>query len=167
MKIYLTLFCLLSLLLSTNAQNSDSLLKVGMELIREHQFEKAIPVLEKAKSLDAEKINIRLQLAFCFTQTEQLDESIKLYQQIIDERPDFVEGYYMLANAFLLKEDYKNALIMSDISIEAGGDNPDHYLIKAQVLRHMGNLKDACKYYKKAKRRGSHEAEKSMEKYCK
>ncbi|MFO7865032.1 MAG: tetratricopeptide repeat protein [Salinivirgaceae bacterium] len=167
MKIYLTLFCLLSLLLSANAQNSDSLLKVGMELIRQHQFEKAIPVLEKAKSLDAEKMNIRLQLAFCYTQTEQLDESIKLYQQIIDERPDFVEGYYMLANVFLLKQEYQKALNMSNLSIDMDDDNPDYYLVKAQVLRHMGDLKAACKNYKKAKRKGSHEAEKSMEKYCK
>lgn len=167
MKIYLVLFMLMITKVMTFSQNVDSLFNESLELIRLQSFCQAIPCLQKAHELAPKKLNIMLQLAFCYTQTKELDKSAFLYRQIIQNRPEYTQGYYMLGNVLLLQKDYSNALIMSNKALDFDCDNADHLLLKGQILIEIGDKKKACKYFKKAKRNGSEEAKFTMSKYCK
>jgi len=167
MKIYLIVFMLMIGKTSMFGQNVDSLFDESMNLIRQQAFKEALVPLQKAHELAPGKLNILLQLAFCFTQTNNLNESAQLYRKIIQNRPEYVQAYYMLANVLLLQKDYDNALNMSNKALDLDSDNSDHLLLKGQILIELGNKKEACKYFKQAKRAGSEEAKFTMAKYCK
>lgn len=167
MKIYLMLFIIAFGSLFGHAQSTDSLFNKSMELINQQEFLNAIPLLKKAHDISPDKLNIILQLAFCYTQSDQLEMSADLYQKIVLKRPDYAQAYYMLANILLLQSKYDNALSMSNKAIELISDNADFYLVNGQVLIELGKKKAACRMFKKAKRLGSQEAIITMYKYCK
>ncbi len=167
MKKYLMLFCFAFILVASYAQENDTLLDYGMQLISQQEFEKAIPFLNTYSQKHPESLNAKLQLAFCFTQTGQLNKSIDLYKSILSARPGYHRAYYMLANLHMQKKQLDKALNFSNKALSFEKKYPDYLLIKAQILRHRGNLKEACRYYKKAKRKGSTEAKNSLDKYCK
>ncbi len=167
MKKYLVLFFMLIIVLASFSQNNDTLMDYSMKLIRQQQFAKAIPHLIKFSENHPDHLNSKLQLAFCYRQTNDLEKSIDLYQKIIAERPEYDRAYYMLANLFKKKGNLSKASELGQKLLEFDKENPDYLLINAQILREKGDLKQACKYYKKAKREGSSEAKFSYKKYCK
>lgn len=167
MKKYLTLICFAFILCASYAQKNDTLLDYSMQLISQQEFKKAIPYLKTYNQHHPENLNAKLQLAFCLTQTGQLDKSINLYQDILSVRPGYHRAYYMLANLYMQKSQLEKALSFSNKALEFENNQPDYLLVKAQILRRQGDIKGACRYYKKAKRKGSSEAKYSLDKYCK
>jgi len=167
MKKYFMLFLTITAVLCAFSQDNDTLMDYSMKLIRNQQFAKAIPYLEKYSGNHHNHLNSRLQLAFCYRQTNNLNKSISLYQDIIAQRPEYDRAYYMLANAFMEKGNLDKANDLGKKLLRFDDENPDYLLINAQILREKGDLKQSCKYYKKAKRSGSNEAKHSYKKYCK
>jgi tetratricopeptide (TPR) repeat protein len=167
MKKYLTLILTLLAFCSLYSQENDTLMDHSMKLIQKQEFAKAIPYLQKYSSNNPDHLNSKLQLAFCFTQTGDLNKSISLYQNILAERPEYHRAYYMLANIYYRQDNNNSALEMINTALNMEESDPDYLLMKGQVLRKTGDLKQACKFFKKARKAGSSEAKFEYTKYCK
>lgn len=167
MKKYLTLILTLISFYSLYSQENDSLMDYSMTLIQKQEFAKAIPYLKTYSSNHPDHLNSKLQLAFCYTQTNDIQNSINLYNTIISERPNYDRAYYMLANNYYRLGNSFKALEMSNKALNLVDDDPDYLLMKGQALKQSGNAKQACKYFKKAKKAGSSEASFEYTKYCK
>jgi tetratricopeptide (TPR) repeat protein len=167
MKKYLTLILTLFAFISLYSQKNDSLMDYSMRLIQKQEFAKAIPHLIKYSSNNPDHLNSKLQLAFCYTQTNELEKSNELYRKIISARPEYDRAYYMLANNYYRLNNSAKALEMANSALNLVADDPDYLLMKGQALRQSGDAKQACKYFKKAKKAGSSEAKFEYTKYCK
>lgn len=167
MKKYLIIILTICCFYSLYSQENDTLMDYSMKLIQKQEFTKAIPHLINYITNHPDHLNSELQLAFCYTQTGDLQKSIDLYQKILSERPDYDRAYYMLANIYYRQKNNAKALEMANNALNLSKDNPDYLLMKGQTLRQTGELKQACKYFKKAKKAGSTEAKFEYTKYCK
>lgn len=167
MKKYLLLIFAACIVSTVFSQENDTLMDYSLRLIRQQQFAKAIPYLKKFRNSHPDHLNAQLQLAFCYSQVNQTDKSIELYQRIVEKRPEYDRAYYMLANLHMEKKALTKAMQYTNKALLLNKNNPDYLLIKAQVLRRRGDMNQACRYYKKAKRKGSSEAKRSIKKYCK
>lgn len=149
------------------SQENDTIMDYSMKLIQKQEFAKAIPFLQDYSSDNPDHLNSKLQLAFCYTQTGDLNKSIGLYQSILSERPNYHRAYYMLANIYYRQDNSAKALEMINSALSMEESDPDYLLMKGQALRKTGDLKQACKYFKKARKEGSSEAKFEYTKYCK
>ena len=166
MKKYLVLILILGIGNTLFSQTGDTIMQYSLKLIRQQKFAKAIPYLQEYSKQNPDHLNSKLQLAFCFTQTGQLNKSIKLYKSIVAQRAAYDRGYYMLANLYLQKQAFSQALNFVNKALSFDKSNADYLLAKAQILRQQGKMDEACQFYKKAKRKGSSEAKRSLKKYC-
>jgi len=167
MKKYLTLILVLLSFFPLYAQVNDTIMDYSMKLIQNQEFKKAIPHLKSYSKANPDHLNSKLQLAFCYTQTNDLQKSINLYQTILSQRPEYDRAYYMLANIYYRQENTAKALEMASQALNLVDDNPDYLLMKGQALRQSKDIKKACKYFKKARKKGSNEARFEYQKYCK
>src|SRR6056297_436291 len=125
MKKYFVLILMLSTVLASFSQDNDTLMDYSMKLIRQQDFAKAIPHLRKYSESHPDHLNSKLQLAFCYRQTNDLEKSIELYQKIIAERPEYDRAYYALANLFKEKGNLSKANELGQKLLEFDKENPD------------------------------------------
>lgn len=61
------------------------------------------------------------------------DEAIKEYRKVIDLSPDYSWAYFNLAQIFYEKEDYKNAIIMLNMTLEKNKKDSEAYKLLCQL----------------------------------
>ncbi|MCB0429648.1 MAG: tetratricopeptide repeat protein [Flavobacteriales bacterium] len=82
---------------------------IAMECESLGNFTEAIRFLKKSYDANPTNPNILSELAFCYDVTDQVDESIRFHQALIDNNPYQELAWFNLAVAQCKKEDYEGA----------------------------------------------------------
>jgi Predicted N-acetylglucosaminyl transferase len=108
-------------------------------------FDIAISECKKAVNIFPENIVAKVILANTYLSAKQNEEAIKIYSEIIKDKPEFVSSYYDLGKAYIMadKQDeaisiYKNVLDVDSKSVPAR-------LAIAELLLRKGSIEEATK----------------------
>lgn len=98
-----------------------------------------ISSLNQAINLDPVNPNLRLTLGGVYYALGNFDEAIRFFQQAIEVKPNFANGYYNLSAAYREKGDFKKAHEAMQITLNLVNPNSDDY------NKAKGELEDLAK----------------------
>jgi tetratricopeptide (TPR) repeat protein len=98
-----------------------------------------ISSLNQAINLDPVNPNLRLTLGGVYYALGNFDEAIRFFQQAIEVKPNFANGYYNLSAAYREKGDFKKAHEAMQITLNLVSPNSDDY------NKAKGELEDLAK----------------------
>lgn len=125
----------------------DYLIDVATLLTDYDQHEQAMQWLTKAEKEDtAEYKEI---MAHMLLGLGQYDDSLKLYNELIDSDPYSIRYWNGLANNQFMLEDYDQAIESSEFAIAINPDAPESILVKANGLYYLNNYEDAATFYER------------------
>ena len=87
----------------------------------------AITALSQAIKLDPNNPNLKLNLGGIYYALNNYDEAIRFFQQAIDVKPDFANGYYNLSAAYREKGDFQKAHEAMQITLNLVPSNSEDY----------------------------------------
>ena len=77
------------------------------------------------------------------------DDSMRLFNELIDRNPFQKRYWNALASAQFLNEDYSAAVTSSEYAIAIDPDDPESIIAKANGLYQLDNFEEALKYYER------------------
>ena len=106
-----------------------------MSLLQSGQYEEASSIFRKALLVKPENVNARIQLAGLLFETNEIGESIELFQGITDKHPELIEGWLGLGKAMESSGDFAAASNALRRAQSLGPDYGDVHYALASVLR--------------------------------
>jgi superkiller protein 3 len=91
-------------------QKATEAFNEGAKYSQAKQYDKAIPLYQKAVKLNPKFAEAYSNLGFALRETGKLDEGIKSYHKAIELKPDLVQAHEYLGVAYLKKGDKASAL---------------------------------------------------------
>ncbi|MGD1850813.1 MAG: tetratricopeptide repeat protein, partial [Cyanophyceae cyanobacterium] len=91
-----------------------------------------------------------LNRAWALLTTGNVDAAEGIYQQVLKERPDCIEGFHGLALAKFEKGEHGEAIAHIDRVIDAKPDNPRYLNTAAIICQGCGEVDSALRHYKSA-----------------
>lgn len=132
---------------SYDDEREDFLLDVGELFLDYEVYDKAYKWLSLASERDAADFQELWSRVLAETGSEE--ESIKLYNQLIDDSPYSQRLWLGLANAQMRAQQFDDALASIGYALAIAPNDPRAILAKARVLYYMGNNHAALKFYEK------------------
>lgn len=80
---------------------------------------------------------LRVELGGLFFSTKNYDQAIQLFNQSVELKPDFGNGYYNLAAAYREKEDWQKALTSMETVLTLVPENSSDYIKASQELEEI------------------------------
>ena len=96
--------------LSREPRNAAAMYELSRLMAARGMADSAIALTKRAVETDRGNIWYALHLATLYRMTHNIKEYIATWQRIVDLRPDVLDYYYELSNAYLAAKDYKNAI---------------------------------------------------------
>ncbi len=100
---------------------------------------KGIGMLREVEKVDSNNVNLQLNFAFFSEKSGQWDRAIKRFEKVLKIKPDFIEAYLHLADAYKQKGDNANAIK----SLEKYLMLVDDASIKTEVQNYINQLKNS------------------------
>ncbi|WP_251547000.1 tetratricopeptide repeat protein [Limosilactobacillus caecicola] len=111
----------------------------------EELFQKALGIFEQRG--DQRAINfLKYGLGNLYYTVGKVDEAIKLYNQIDDEKLK-ADSYLMLAQSYMKKKQYKQAVAYGLTAYELSADDPEINQVLGDSMLALGEFKKAKQYY--------------------
>jgi len=128
---------------------------LGLISVEESRTQEALDNFSKVISLDKTELRVRAAIAMAdiYAKTENSDEVIRLYKDVLKNYPDFSSQIYpKLAQAFLNSGDYSNALDYYGLSLTVAEvkELPGLHLKMAETYEAVFKLDAAIEEYLKA-----------------
>ncbi len=109
---------------------------------------KAVKNYKKALNIK-EDITVKLKLAKSFLQSNQRENAIKIYQEILSQNQNNLLLKYRLANLYIQNKNYKKSLPLLLELVQKDTNNVSFYYKLASVYTNLKNYKNAITNYKK------------------
>jgi arylsulfatase A-like enzyme/Flp pilus assembly protein TadD len=124
--------------------------KLGDWLMRQDEFQKAVPVLRKAVQMDPDSPAIQFHLAKCLMATEDFDAAIPELENVVAKVPNLVEAHSFLELAYARTNRLSEAI--RECKTVLGYDPEDYgsYLILGQSQARSGDPQAGVAALKKA-----------------
>lgn len=100
---------------------------------------KGIGMLKEIEKTDSNNVNLQLNFAFFSEKSGQWDKAIVRFQKVLKIKPDFIEAYLHLADAYEQKGDKAKAIE----NLEKYKDLVDDITIKTEVQDYINKLKNS------------------------
>jgi len=100
---------------------------------------KGIAMLREVEKTDSNNVNLQLNFAFFSERSGQWDRAIARFQKVLKIKPDFIEAYLHLADAYQQKGDKANAIE----SLEKYITLVDDVSIKTEIQNYINKLKNS------------------------
>ncbi len=100
---------------------------------------KGIGMLREIEKTDSNNINLQLNFAFFSEKSGQWDKAIRRFEKVLQLKPDFIEAYLHLADAYKEKGDKENAIK----SLEKYLQLVDDVVVKTEVQNYINKLKNS------------------------
>lgn len=97
---------------------------------------KGIGMLREIEKTDSNNVNLQLNFAFFSERSGQWDKAIARFEKILKIKPDFIEAYLHLADAYQQKGDKANAIE----NLKQYMNKVDDATIKAEVQNYINKL---------------------------
>ena len=125
--------------LELNKNNLDAKTFLGACYVEATQDPmKGITLLREVVSTDSTQINAQLNLAFFAIKSGQFDKAINRFNTILRLKPDYLEAYLFIADAYERTGDKKAAIA----ALERYIAQVDDATIKAEVINYVEKLKN-------------------------
>jgi len=98
---------------------------------------KGITILREIEKTDSNNINLQLNFAFFSEKSGQWDRAIKRFEKVLKIKPDFIEAYLHLADAYEQKGDKGKAIE----SLEEYLKKTDDTTAKTEIQEYINKLK--------------------------
>lgn len=99
---------------------------------------KGIAMLREVEKTDSNNVNLQLNFAFFSEKSGQWDKAIMRFEKVLKIKPDLIDVYLHLADAYKEKGDTTNAIK----SLEAYLSLVDDVLIKTEIQNYINKLKN-------------------------
>jgi tetratricopeptide (TPR) repeat protein len=100
---------------------------------------KGIAMLREVEKTDSNNVNLQLNFAFFSEKSGQWDKAIKRFEKVLKIKPDLIDVYLHLADAYKEKGDTQNAIK----SLETYLSLVDDVLIKTEIQNYINKLKNS------------------------
>jgi tetratricopeptide (TPR) repeat protein len=100
---------------------------------------KGIGLLKEVEKVDSNNVNLQLNLAFFSEKSGQWDKAIMRFEKVLIIKPDLIEVYLHLADAYKQKGDKENAIK----SLEKYRSLVDDVVIKTEIQNYINQLKNS------------------------
>lgn len=110
----------------------------------------AAKLLENALKLDPGYADALYMAAICYLSMEETDKAIPLLKRLTNLRPEFTNGWGMLANAYVQKKDYAEARKAIGELSKAPGGGPESRYMSGVLCWIEGKIPEAEKEWREA-----------------
>ena len=124
--------------------------KLGLWLMRQKEFEKAIQVFRKALQVEGDSTGTHFQLAKSLMETGDFDGAIPELESLIKKIPNAVEAHSSLELAYARMNRLSDAIRECKTVLEYTPEDYGSYLILGQSLARSGDLQAGVEALKKA-----------------
>jgi tetratricopeptide (TPR) repeat protein len=100
---------------------------------------KGIALLKEVEKVDSNNVNLQLSFAFFSEKSGQWDKAIKRFEKVLAVRPDLIDVYLHMADAYRQMGDTQNAIK----SLEKYITLVDDVLIKTEIQNYINQLKNS------------------------
>lgn len=94
-------------------------------------------------------------------------ESVRLFSEILDEKPDYLEAREYRAFSYFYQRDYNKSNADLDYLIRHGTNRPGVYNLHGVNFYNLGKLDEACPWFKAAMEKGDRDGTNNYNRYCK
>ena len=116
-------------------ENNDELIESAMNFIKIDRIDKAIPILEEVLEKDPNNLNALKNLAIAYTDSKMCNESIKLYDKILEIKSNSPEIFYGKAVCFNdIGEPEKALLTLKQLDEKFDSDNN---ILSTKIAAHI------------------------------
>ncbi len=126
--------------ITINPKNVDARVNLGACYVEGSSDPmKGIGILKDVEKTDSNNVNLQLNFAFFSEKSGQWDKAIARFQKVLKIKPDFIEAYLHLADAYEQKGDKDNAIK----SLEKYKSLVEDVSIKTEVQDYINKLKNS------------------------
>lgn len=126
-------------ILARDPQNAAACYELSRILIGKNMSDSAIVYAQRAERTDEANVWYAQHLAALYKHTNQPRQYAAEWEKIVSHHSDVIEYYYELSNAYLLCDDYKNAIAALNRVEKRVGVTEAVSLQKAKIWSHAGN----------------------------
>ncbi len=122
-------------------QNRNSRFVLASFYLVNKQLDKAEEAYKALAGLDS-KPESRAVLADFYSSVGRMDEAVKVYQDILAQSPDYLQGRYRLGEILLMKGDQKGAMAQIDEVLKKDAHDRNALLLRSRVRSSSGQIED-------------------------
>jgi tetratricopeptide (TPR) repeat protein len=123
--------------------------RLGYLYYMQMNYVQSVATYKKALALQKNSIEARLALVKSLNATENYDEVLKIYQEILVIDPNHSSTNYWIGFAYFYRKDYAKAAEHLDKVLRLYPFDYDSNLLMAQTMLARGKLVEAKQYYQK------------------
>ena len=132
-----------------NPKNTFALSSLAQVDIELDQISLACELMKKVIELEPTIVN-KTEYSNMLIENQSHGEAQEILEQILEENPNYVDGYILQAKNYIAIKDYDSAFDSAQQIIELDQNNPDGYFYNAQALFELGDTNFALESMKKA-----------------
>lgn len=137
--------------LTTKYQNSYSGHKMLAEIYeKEGGIRKAVDEYTKVIEIKTDAYNIEYKLATLLVDLERKDEAIKVLNNVLSKKPEYLEATNLLGEILCQKQSYKEAVSIYLVALKYNPKNYELYYNLGLVYTMLNDFQNAKAYYDKA-----------------
>ncbi|MCK4548316.1 MAG: tetratricopeptide repeat protein [Candidatus Eisenbacteria sp.] len=126
---------------------------LGALYIRAKDYESAVPIYEELVGGESEDWRLQLNYAVALEKTDDPDEALLVYEEVIRLNPEKVEVYFQVADLLVDGERYSEGLEYADRGLVVNPDIANGYASKGKALEKLGTHLAKAKKFKDAEAR--------------
>jgi tetratricopeptide (TPR) repeat protein len=117
--------------------------------LRDKQLDKATPLATALVQAEPRNVETRLFLGRLLRDQRRYDEAARAFEQVVQLKPDLLEGWNELSGMLLLAKRWEDGLRALDRVRALGGETPAYHYFRALMLDSLHQNKMAVESYKK------------------
>ena len=140
---------LFSTIISKDPENSASMYEIARIYEVQKKNAEALTFAKRAVEIDGENIWYQLLLADLYNGNQQYKESTEVWANIVKKKPDKIESYYDLANAYIFEKKYDEAIKVYNLIEKRMGITEDVSMQKQKLYLTMDKFNKAVEEIEK------------------
>jgi len=118
---------------------------LALRFYRDDDYENALEEFLAARALAPGLSRLLENIGWTYQRLDRIDEAIKVWEQLLDDRPDDVHILNLLARAHTAKGDYERAMAIYEESLEAEPEQTDILAARCKILHWAGRHGEAVR----------------------
>ena len=124
-------------------------LALALSYVSAGQFDKAIPLFEKAVAADPDNYEVRMMLGRALRDARQYPGAAREFSEALKLKPEEAKTWSDLAGMLYMIGDYQQALAAFERARELGEDAPGNWFFRAIILDRLKQVKPALEAYQR------------------
>ena len=145
------------------AAASDSAIESAAKALDQEDYAKAAELLGKVVADEPDNHNARFNLAFAYTEINQLPKAIEHYEIVVEQQPELTSARVNLSSLLIQEKEFSRAVPHLEVLAAARPDDFDARFFHAHALSKAGQHEDAIGAYEQALKLNPDSADANLE----